>query len=424
MLDVLGQTISLPDYAGTDFAARVFKVIHDKKGNRVTFIKCLGGSLKLREEVTYKKDLREKVNELRDYQGKLHTNVTAVYPGDLVGITGLSHAVSGMGLGSCSDLPEPQLRPALKAAVLLNENPFEAVKDCLHKLEAADPLLGISYEPSLKEINVQIMGKIQLEVLKELIRERFGLSIGFGKCSIVYRETITAPVMGYGHFEPLRHYAEVHLRLEPNPGGGLTFASELSVDQLASQHQNAICHHVLKRDHKGVLTGSSLTDIRFVLTNGAVHLEHTSGGDLREAAYRAVRQGLEKAESLLLEPYYEFFINVDTAHAGRVLSDINRLHGTFEPPETGGQRMRITGNGPVETFLDYQAELLSFTKGMGAVSLRTLGYFPCHNPLRVRESIAYQKERDIENSSSSVFCTKGAGFEVKWDEAEKYMHLL
>jgi translation elongation factor EF-G len=230
--------------------------------------------------------------------------------------------------------------------------------------------------------------------------------------------------MGYGHFEPLRHYAEVHLRLEPNPIGGLEFESELNVNQLPRQHQNAICCHLLERDHKGVLTGSSLTDIRFVLTNGAVHLEHTAGGDLREAAYRAVRQGIEKAESVLLEPYYEFFIDVDLTYAGRVLSDINRLHGTFAPPKTVGERVRITGKGPVEAFLHYQTELLSLTKGMGAISFRMLGYFPCHNPHKIIANIAYQKERDMVNVSSSVFCTKGAGFEVKWYEAEKYMNLL
>jgi translation elongation factor EF-G len=260
-------------------------------------------------------------------------------------------------------------------------------------------------------------------VLKDLVQERFNLDLDFSDMQVVYRETVNVPVMGYGHFEPLRHYAEVHLRLEPNPHGGLVFASEVHVDHLAKQYQNLIRHHVMERDHKGILTGSSLNDIRFVLTNGAVHEEHTHGGDLREAAYRAVRQGLEKAESVLLEPYYEFIIDVDSMAVGRVLSDITRLHGIFEPPEIIGERSCIKGNGPVATFLNYPVELLSFTKGVGAISLNFLDYFPCHNPEQVIEKIGYQKDRDVENTSSSVFCAKGAGFEVKWYEAEEYMHL-
>jgi small GTP-binding protein len=443
-LDIVGMTISLagagdehskcekslnfeqPTQANgsKDFAARVFKVIYDAKGVRVTFFKCLEGILHIRDEVFYGEGLCEKVNEIRNYQGKSYANVNAVSSGDIVGVTGLTQAVPGMGLGNCSNLPAPVLRPALRAAVKLKDNPFDAVMDCLRKLEAQDPLLCVGYEPSLNEISVQIMGKIQLETLRELILTRFGLNIDFGECSIVYRETVAAPVMGYGHFEPLRHYAEVHLRLEPNPLGGLEFSSELHIDRLTKQYQNLIRHHVMDRDHKGILTGSSLTNMRFVLTNGAIHLEHTSGGDLGEAVCRAIRQGMEKAEPMLLEPYYRFNIDVDTAHAGRVLSDIARLHGVFEPPETVGERVRITGNGPVATFLDYQAELLSFTKGTGAISLKVLGYFPCHNPEQVIEKTGYQKERDMANTSSSVFCAKGAGFEVKWHEAEKYMHLL
>ena len=424
MLGVVGKVMPAPHAVNeTDFSARVYKVIYDAKGARVTFIKCLGGSLKVREEVLCG-GLHEKVFEIRAYQGKSYTTVNAAFPGDIVGVTGLSRAVPGMGLGGCGDLPAPMLRPALKAAVLLNGNPYDTVMACLRKLEAQDPLLSVDYEPSIKEINVQIMGKIQLEILKALILERFGLDINFGECSVVYRETIAAPVMGYGHFEPLRHYAEVHLRLEPNAGGGLAYSSELHVDRLPKQYQNLIRHHVMDRDHKGVLTGSSLADIRFVLTNGAVHLEHTSGGDLREAAYRAVRQGMEKADSVLLEPYYAFFIDVDTAQAGRVLSDITRLHGVFDPPEATGARVRIAGRGPVETFLDYQTELLSFTKGAGAASFQFLGYFPCHDQKRIVEKIGYEKDRDLVNVSSSVFCSKGAGFEVKWHEAENYMHLL
>jgi len=440
ILDVIGKTLSLdeatnmaPDKDKTlsdNFTARVFKVIHDAKGTKITFIKCLSGSLAVRNEILYGDGLREKVTEIRNYQGKSYTNINTCHPGDIVGIAGLTMALPGMGLsmGTGTDLninhiPVPVLRPALKAAVLPCDNTYDTVMDCLRKLEAQDPLLEVSYEPSIQEISVCIMGKIQLEVLKDLILERFGLHIDFSDCHVVYKETVAKPVMGYGHFEPLRHYAEVHLRLEPNPHGGLVFASEVHVDRLAKQYQNLIRHSVMERDHKGILTGSSLTDIRFVLTNGAVHEKHTHGGDLREATWRAVRQGMEKAKSVLLEPYYQFLIDVDTASVGRVLSDITRLHGVFDPPEAIGERSRIKGSGPVEKFLNYPAELLSFTKGTGAITLSFSGYFPCHNPDEVTERISYRKERDMENTSSSVFCAKGAGFEVKWDEAEDYMHL-
>ena len=461
ILDVVGNTLSLDNGAkdretGANFTARVFKIIYDVKGTkaRITFLKCLTGSLTVRDEVVYRDGSREKITEIRNYQGKSYTNVSVCYPGDIVGVAGLTLALPGMGLGMdrgldtgtdstsvdtgiataldpgldsgpgvYGDILSPVLRPALKAAVLLNDNPYDTVMGCLRKLEAQDPLLEVSYEPGIQEISVCIMGKIQLEVLKDLILERFGLHIDFSDCHVVYKETVAKPVMGYGHFEPLRHYAEVHLRLEPNPNGGLAFASELHIDRLAKQYQNLIRHSIMERDHKGILTGSSLTDIRFVLTNGAIHEEHTHGGDLREATWRAVRQGMEKAESVLLEPYYEFLIDVDTASVGRVLSDITRLHGIFDPPEAFGERSRVKGSGPVEQFLNYQAELLSFTKGTGAVSLSFKGYFPCHNPNKVIEKIGYRKERDMENTSSSIFCAKGAGFEVKWDKAEDYMHL-
>ena len=424
ILNVVGKTVSPHEAAEANFSARVFKVVYDAKGTHITFLKCLGGKLNVRDDITYADGQKEKALEIRDYQGKSFTNIKSVSPGDIVGIVGLTRTVPGMGLGICENIPAPVLRPALKAAVVLNNTSYDTVMDCLRKLEAQDPLLEVSYEQSIREISIRIMGKIQLEVLKDLILQRFGLNIDFSDCHVVYRETVAAPVMGYGHFEPLRHYAEVHLRLEPNPGGGLAFASELHVDILARQFQNLIKHHIMERDHKGVLTGSSLTDIRFVLTNGAIHLKHTSGGDLREAAYRAVRQGMEKAESILLEPYYEFLIDADIDSVGRVLSDITRLNGVFEPPEITGERAVIRGNGPVAAFINYQAELLSFTKGTGAISLWFLDYFPCHNPEQVIEMIGYQKERDMENTSSSVFCAKGAGFEVKWYEVENYMHLI
>jgi len=434
MFAILSETVREVKSLEKNFAARVFKVIYDAKGTRVSLIKILSGSLKIKDEVRYGGEFVEKINEIRSYQGKSYTNLAGATVGDIIGITGLNHALPGMGLGDCIDLPTPMLNPALKSAVLVNGSsesskqsaqlaPFDAVMDALRRLEASDPLLEVFYEPSIKEISVKIMGKIQLEILRELISERFKLSIDFSECSVLYRETIAETIKGYGHFEPLRHYAEVHLRLEPNPGGGLEFKSELHTDRLARQYQNLIRHHVLERDHKGILTGSSLTDVTFILTDGAIHKEHTDGGDLREAAYRAVRQGLEKAKAVLLEPYYEFYIDVDITSIGRVLSDITRLYGSFEPPETINERTHVKGKGPVATFIDYQSELLSFTKGTGAISLNLLGYFPCHNTDQIIEKIRYEKERDMENTSSSIFCAKGAGFEVKWFEAEKMMHL-
>ena len=404
-------------------SAKVFKINYDNKGAKVTFIKCLSGTLALKSEVSYGDGFCEKVNEIRDYQGNKYTNLKVVHAGDIVGVTGLLNAVSGTGLGSCSDDAVPNLRPTLKATVLYDDRHYNAVIDFLRKMEAQDPMLEVGHELDTREIYVHIIGKIQLEVLKELVFERYGLDIAFSDYRIVYRETIASSIMGYGHFEPLRHYAEVHLRLEPNPDSGLDFESELHIDKLGRQYQNMIRHNALERDHRGVLTGSSLTDVRFVLTNGAVHLEHTDGGDLKEATYRAVRQGLEKAESVLLEPFYEFYIDVDIASVGRVLSDITRFHGSFDPPENTGERVHVKGRGPVATFIDYQTDLLSFTKGTGTVSFRFAGYFQCHNTEEVISRIGYKKERDMVNTSSSVFCAKGAGFEVKWNEVENYMHL-
>ena len=424
MLGVIGKTFRSQTVKQSDFSARVYKVIHDKKGMQVTFIKCLSGSLYVRNETEYGSGLIEKVNEMRHYQGKTYTNVNAAHAGDIVGVTGLTSASPGMGLGKCTDIPPSVLRPALRASVILKNNPYDTVMSCLRKLEAKDPLLEVNFEPDTRTININIMGKIQLEVLKDLVYEEYNIDLDFEDMQVVYRETVNTPVMGYGHFEPLRHYAEVHLRIEPNPNMGLDFASEVHVNQLAKQHQNLIRHHLMERNHKGILTGSTLDNVRFVLTNGVVHEKHTHGGDLREAAYRAVRQGLEKADSVLLEPFYEFIIDVDSVHVGRVISDITKLHGTFEPPVISGERSVIKGNGPVSTFLNYPEVVLSFTKGTGAISLNFLGYFPCHNAGEVIQNIGYQKERDMENTSSSVFCAKGAGFEVKWHEAEGYMHLL
>jgi len=422
LLDFLNISLK-PQQGNGDFAGRAFKVRYDKKGERIAFIKCLSGEIRLRQEIFHGGESHGKIHEIRRYRGENFQNADRIMEGDIAGVTGLVDILPGMGLGECADLPTPVLRPALRAGVLQNKASHDEVMEVLRRLEEEDPLLKIDYEPATKEITVNVMGKIQLEVLKELMEKRFSLDVDFGSCHVVYKETICEPIKGYGHFEPLRHYAEVHVRLEPAQGEGFSFKSELHTDKLGRQHQNLIRQMLLERDHKGMLTGSSLTDVCFVLANAAVHLKHTHGGDLREAAWRAVRQGLRKAKNQLMEPYYYFAIDVDTVQSGRVLSDITKRAGTFEPPETFGERTHIEGKGPVSKLMDYPAELLSFTKGTGAISMRLDGYYPCHNSEEVIENIGYQPERDMENTADSVFCAKGAGFEIKWHEAESYMHL-
>lgn len=413
-----------PQQPVTDsFAARVFKVVYDKKDARVTFVKCLGGRLQVRDAVQYG-ETTEKVSEIRAYTGEKYERLESAEAGDMVGITGLTAAAPGMGLGACTDAPPPELKPALRAAVQYGAYPYDAVLAVCKKLEAADPMMAVITVPAVGEIQLCIMGKIQLEVLKEQIVQKYGMDISFGECTVLYKETIAKPVMGFGHFEPLRHYAEVHLRLEPNPGRGIEFASEYHIDKLPKAYQNLVQQHVFEREHRGLLTGSGLTDVKIVLTKGAYHLKHTSGGDFREATYRAIRQGLEKAELVLLEPYYAFLINVEMQDTGHVMTDITKRYGSCEPPVNTGVRTEITGRGPVRTLLDYPEDLLRFTKGNGAISMWFWGYDLCHNTDEVVAETGYAKERDMEHTSSSVFCAKGAGFEVKWDEAEGYMHLL
>lgn len=275
----------------------------------------------------------------------------------------------------------------------------------------------------MQEIQISIMGKIQLEVLKEVLDERFNLKIDFGPCEIMYKETIDNMSYGYGHFEPLKHYAEVHLKLEPNNRGeGITFENKCHADDLTTGHQNLIKTHIFERNHHGLLTGSPITDIKFTLLTGRAHNKHTEGGDFREATYRAIRQGLEKCENVLLEPYYKFKIDVDLEYMGRVISDIQRLNGTFDPPETKLSKVTIIGRGPVATFMDYSAEILTFTKGKGSINLIFDGYDICHNQEEVIDKLEYDKNADIEYSSSSIFCSKGQGFVVPWMKVEEYLH--
>lgn len=408
------------------FSGRVYKIKHDDNGTRLTFIKALSGSLKVRDELSYGKDdeIREKVSSIRIYNGSKFSTVDKVVAGDVFAVTGLTMAEAGSGIGELKDFINFNMVPTLMSKVIYDSS--YNIKDILRYfriLESEDPALNVNWNEALQEIQVSIMGKIQLEVLKEVVDERFNLKVDFGPCEIMYKETIGNISYGYGHFEPLKHYAEVHLKLEPNnKGEGIIFENKCHADDLTTGHQNLIKTHIFERDHHGLLTGSPITDIKFTLLTGRAHNKHTEGGDFREATFRAIRQGLEKVENILLEPYYKFKIDVDLEYMGRVISDIQRLKGSFNPPDNKLNKVTITGRGPVSTLMDYSAEILTFTKGKGIINLIFDGYDVCHNSEEVIERLGYNKNADIEYSSSSVFCSKGQGFVVPWDKVEEYLH--
>ncbi|MDU5105325.1 translation factor GTPase family protein [Clostridium sp.] len=408
------------------FSGRIYKIKHEDNGTRLTFIKALNGSLKVRDEVSYGRDseIIEKISSIRVYNGSKFTTVDKVVAGDVFAVTGLSMANAGEGIGSLKDDIIFNMVPTLMSKVIFDKS--YNVKDILRFfriLESEDPALNVIWNEALQEIQVSIMGKIQLEVLKEVLDERFNIKIDFGPCEIMYKETIKDEAYGYGHFEPLKHYAEVHLKLEPNSRGkGITFENKCHADDLTTGHQNLIKTHIFERSHHGLLTGSPITDIKFTLITGRAHNKHTEGGDFREATFRAIRQGLEKSENVLLEPYYKFKIDVDLNYMGRVISDIQRLHGSFNPPETKLNKVTITGRGPVSTFMEYSEEILTFTKGKGSINLIFDEYDICHNKEEVIERLSYDKNADIEYSSSSIFCSKGQGFVVPWKEVEEYIH--
>ncbi len=409
-----------------EFSGRVYKIKHDDNGTRLTFIKALSGSLKVRDEVSYGRnsEITEKISSIRIYNGSKFTTVDKVVAGEVFAVTGLSLANAGEGIGNLKDDISFNMVPTLMSKVIFDK--AYNVKDVLRFfriLESEDPALNVIWNEALQEIQVSIMGKIQLEVLKEVVDERFNLKLDFGPCEIMYKETIGNISYGYGHFEPLKHYAEVHLKLEPNyRGEGITFENKCHADDLTTGHQNLIKTHIFERSHHGLLTGSPITDIKFTLLTGRAHNKHTEGGDFREATFRAIRQGLEKCENILLEPYYKFKIDVDLEYMGRVISDIQRLHGSFNPPETKLNKVTITGRGPVSTFMEYSEEILTFTKGKGSINLIFEKYDICHNKEEVVERLGYDKNADIEYSSSSIFCSKGQGFVVPWDKVEEYIH--
>ena len=411
------------------FSGRVYKIRYDEKGTRITYIKALSGTLKVRDEINYddrEETFVEKVTQIRLYNGTKFQTVNSVSAGDLCAVTGLSSASAGDGLGSLKSKVNYEMISALKSKVIYEEpmNVREVLR-YFQLLNAEDPALNVTWEERSQEIHIHVMGTIQLEVLKQVVKERFHLNVTFGDPEILYKETITSEVMGYGHFEPLGHYAEVHLKLEPaEKDSGITFKSECHPDHLPIGTQNVIQTHLFEREHHGILTGSPLTDVNITLVTGRAHNKHTTGGDFREAAYRALRQGLEKTESHLLEPFYAFKIKVDLEIMGKVLTDIQQAHGSFDSPLTDGNQAFLTGKVPVATFMNYGAEFASLTKGKGTMNIVVGGYYPCHNQEKVIERLQYRKDADPEYTSSSIFCSKGQGFSVPWDQAEEYMHCL
>lgn len=410
------------------FSGLVYKIKHDDK-NKLTYIKVLKGILKVKEEIKVWKSCEyqyEKVNEIRVYSGSKFEVRNEAHAGEIVVLTGLANSIIGHGVGGLDKKVTYEMIPTMKSKVIFDDTINEKeVFNCFKILEAEDPSLQVIWNESFSQIEIHIMGKIQLEVLKELVMERFSLSVNFGAPEILYKETILSKSEGYGHFEPLRHYAEVIIKLEPGKrNSGITFESLCHVDSLAINYQKLIKKHIYEREHHGILTGSPLTDLKITLINGRSHIKHTSGGDFREATYRAIRYGLENAKNVLLEPYYRFRVEVSIEYMGRILSDIQKLKGSFSSPDTGNNKVTIKGRGPVSLFMDYSMEFASFTKGRGKINFIFDGYDICHNEEEVIRKIGYNKDADIEYTSCSVFCSKGQAFLVKSDKVESYMHCL
>ena len=430
-LDDLKLRIRETSYPET-FGAKIYKITRDNQGERLTHMKITGGTLKVKSVLsngrpgeTGESIWQEKVNQIRIYSGEKYTMVSEVKAGTVCAVTGLTATYPGQGLGSEQASDMPVLEPVLSYRIGLptEVNVHQALLQ-LRQLEEEEPLLHIVWNETLGEIYAQVMGEVQIEILKSLIKERFGMAVTFDEGNIVYKETILEPVEGVGHFEPLRHYAEVHLLLEPGEtGSGLIFAADCSEDVLDRNWQRLILTHLEEREHKGVLIGAPITDMKITLLTGRAHIKHTEGGDFRQATYRAVRQGLRKAKSQLLEPYYEFRLEVPSEQVGRSMTDIQKMLGEFDPPKTEGEMTVLTGSAPVVTMRDYQKEVISYTSGRGRLSCTLKGYYPCHNQEEIVEAVGYDPEADLENPTGSVFCAHGAGFVVNWDQVEDYMHV-
>ena len=412
-----------------DFGAQVFKISTDAKGGRLTFLKVQGGVLKNRDELTYTgsdhQPHTEKITGIRFYSGAKYTPADEAETGAVCAVTGLTAAYAGMGLGACQDSAAAYLTPVMRYQALLPEGlaPQEALA-AFRMLEAEDPQLHVSWDVHTRTIFVQLMGTVQLEVLTRLLSDRFGYDVTFDSGTVTYRETIAEAVEGVGHYEPLRHYAEVHLLMEPLPAGsGLQYATQCSEDELDRNWQRLILTHLQEKEHIGALTGSPITDMKLTLVSGRAHLKHTEGGDFRQATYRAVRQGLRSAEPVLLEPYFEFTLEIPAESVGRAMTDLQQRSAAFSPPELFGETAVLTGSGPVAGLNGYTQEVLSYTKGRGSLTVEFSGYRPCHNAEEVVQRIGYDADADLENSADSVFCAHGAGYLVNWAEVPMYMHL-
>jgi len=426
LLAALGRFTIEPDYPDA-FGARIFKISRDAQGARLTWLKVTGGTLRVKAPLTYDaqgKSYSEKADQLRLYSGVRFRPLEEAGAGSVVAVTGLSHSYVGLGLGAEAEAQAPLLQPVLTYQLILPDgaDAHSALKK-LRELEEEDPMLRIVWDEQHGQIHVQLMGKIQLEILRRLISDRFGLDVSFGEGSIVYRETIAAPVLGMGHFEPLRHYAEVQLLMEPLPrGAGIRLASAVATDALDLNWQRLIFTHLLEREHAGVLTGSPLTDVKFTLVAGRAHLKHTEGGDFRQATYRAVRQGLMQAESVLLEPYYDFRLEVPPECVGRAMTDLQNMGGTVEPPQSEGESTVLTGCAPVRGMRDYFESVAAYTRGRGQLSCTVRGYEACQDQDAVAAAIGYDAERDTDNPSSSVFCDHGGSVTIPWNEVAQHVH--
>ena len=422
----------------TEFGAKVFKIARDEQGNRLTYMKITGGSLKVKtllssnsngqslpgrkaEEAAWE----EKADQIRLYSGAKYELTSEAEAGTVCAVTGLTRTYPGEGLGIEQESELPVLEPVLNYQIILPDDcdPHQMLQK-LRQLEEEEPQLHILWDSQFSEIHAQLMGEVQIEILKKLIWDRFHVAVEFGAGSIVYKETVAEPVEGVGHFEPLRHYAEVHLLIEPGePGSGCQFFTACSEDVLARNWQRLILTHLEEKEHIGVLTGSPLTDVQITILTGRAHAKHTEGGDFRQATYRAVRQGLRKARNILLEPYYEFRLEVPAEMIGRAMADVQKMQGTFDAPEVEGETAILKGTAAVAQMRDYQKEVVSYTHGTGKLFCSLKGYAPCKNQDEVVQNIGYDPEADLENPTGSVFCAHGAGFVVPWDQVEAYMHL-
>lgn len=410
--------------SGDEFGARVFKISDDPQGARLTHMKITSGCLKVKD-VLHGSGWAEKADQIRIYSGAKYQTVDQAPAGMVCAVTGLTAAHPGDGLGAEAGAPSPVLEPVLAYRAVLPEG-VDAHKalSALRKLEDADPALHVTWNEGLQEIRVQLMGEVQLEIVQSLLKERFGLDIGFDQGGILYKETITSTVEGVGHYEPLRHYAEVHLLLQPlEAGGGLVFSTGCKEDELDKNWQRLILTHLKEKTHLGVLTGSPITDMSITLVAGKAHLKHTEGGDFRQATYRAVRQGLMKAKSVLLEPWYAFRLELPAECVGRAITDIQRMQGDYDPPETDGAQTILRGAAPVRLLRGYPNEVTAYTRGRGRLQLRVDGYRPCKEQDALVRASGYDPARDLENPAGSIFCGHGAGYEVKWQDVDDAAHL-